>query len=205
MRTPRGALVALDVEVHGGKRECRARQPVRDEFPLGLRRLQKLAPRRHRGEEVRHLDARPHRRAHLARAERHALFAQLEGDLNTRNLLDHRANLAMDLYQASQATNPCDSYLATLRMIEASRDPYFLRSLVAAGVPTSDGEVRENEAALLEARARVLAALQSNPKIQEPGTTKRPAWRPSSPAPSDQSVPDDPLSAQGSVTDKLDG
>jgi serine/threonine protein kinase len=144
----------------------------------------------------------------LPYAERHALFARLEANPKTASLLDHRANLAIDLHQASQTKTPCESYLATLRTMESSRDPYFTKALESAALPTVGGEACSNEAELAARRATLVTALAKSPsddaadkKTPEHGPRPTHKATPGTHNPADS----DELNPQGSVIDKLDG
>jgi hypothetical protein len=64
-----GTRLALYVEVHAGTCQSRTAQPVRDVAPLRRCGLEELAARRHRGEQVGHLDTRAGRSAGRARLQ----------------------------------------------------------------------------------------------------------------------------------------
>jgi serine/threonine protein kinase len=132
--------------------------------------------------------------------ERHEVFARLEADPNTRSLLDHRTNLAMDLYQASTSEAPCDTYATTLRTIETSKDAFFLEAVESAAPPRGETSCE----ALEGERKRVLESLRGRPVTPEP-EVKRPTKPSTSAATRPEPTAKPPVNPQGSVTDKLDG
>ena len=137
-------------------------------------------------------------------AERHETFAELEADPNTRSLLDHRTNLAMDLYQADASEAPCNTFATALRTIEASQDAFFVEAVQSAATPEAKKSGDGSCEGLDDERKRVLETLRGRPVTPEP-EVKRPSRPSSSHSAASAPTTTPPVNPQGSVTKKLDG
>jgi hypothetical protein len=95
--------------------------------------------------------------------DRHRVLDVLRTDLDTVKLVDWKLNLARDLYQVSEAPEPCREFAKALDAIAESKDPYFVEHLfndkLAPPEPSSDNE--EDAAACdgLDARLTVVRDL----------------------------------------------
>jgi serine/threonine protein kinase len=66
----------------------------------------------------------------LGWVERHRILDLLNADPEASKLVDARLNLARDLYQVDQSSEPCTEFLATLDRIGMSPDVYFVEHVM---------------------------------------------------------------------------
>ena len=72
--------------------------------------------------------------------QRHRVIAHLEQDPDTRARINRPLQYALDLWQASDAAEPCEAFESTLEAIEVDPDSYLVGTLHAVAVPGTEGE-----------------------------------------------------------------
>ena len=76
----------------------------------------------------------------LPYGDRHRAIDELSGDPESSKLINHKLNLARDLWQAFQAPDPCAAYAQALTAIREQPDPYFVDILEKTKLPESKKE-----------------------------------------------------------------
>jgi serine/threonine protein kinase len=71
----------------------------------------------------------------LGWVERHRILDVLNADPEASKLVDVRLNLARDLYQVDQSSQPCTAFIATLDRIALTPDVYFVEHIVQPSLP----------------------------------------------------------------------
>jgi hypothetical protein len=121
--------------------------------------------------------------AALAIAERHALLDDLRANASTATLIDETANYLLDLSQAADAAQPCETFATALDALAHERDARVRKAIRRASAPKGGG------AACSRAR-RSLERLQTGKN--KPASAPVPEPEPSEPRP-------------GEITPKLGG
>ncbi len=95
-------------------------------------------------------------------AERHELLDELRADEDAAELIDETGNALLDLAQASDAEEPCPTFLAALEVLAEEEDAEIKRALKKAHAPEGD------DPACARARKR-LKKLQGGKSGSKPG------------------------------------
>jgi serine/threonine protein kinase len=92
----------------------------------------------------------------LGWVERHRILDVLDADAEASKLVDHRLNLARDLYQVDQSSQPCTEFIKTLDAIGLSPDVYFVEYIVAPiTLPVAKAEAPDDAAACAKVEAKL--------------------------------------------------
>jgi serine/threonine protein kinase len=71
----------------------------------------------------------------LGWVERHRILDVLNADAEASKLVDNRLNLARDLYQVDQSSQPCTEFIKTLDAIGMALDVYYVEHIVSPLTP----------------------------------------------------------------------
>jgi hypothetical protein len=93
----------------------------------------------------------------LGWVERHRILDVLNADPEAAKLVDAKLNLARDLYQVDQSSQPCTEFLATLDRIGMTPDVYFVEHVVQPSLvrPQVKPEAPADAAACANVEAKV--------------------------------------------------
>jgi serine/threonine protein kinase len=94
----------------------------------------------------------------LGWVERHRILDVLKADPEASKLVDTRLNLARDLYQVDQSSQPCTEFIATLDRIGSASDVYFVEHIMPAlTVPQVKAEAPDDAAACADVEGALVA------------------------------------------------
>jgi hypothetical protein len=115
----------------------------------------------------------------LGWVERHRILEVLNADPEASKLVDARLNLARDLYQVDQSSQPCTEFLATLDRIGLSTDAYFVEYVMQPSLPMPamklDAPDDAAKCAEVEAKLKVVRELYTSKFPEEAAKATAPA------------------------------
>jgi serine/threonine protein kinase len=92
----------------------------------------------------------------LGWVERHRILDVLNADADAAKLVDHRLNLARDLYQVDQSPQPCAEFVKTLNAMAMALDVYYVEHVVALhSLPVAKPEAPDDAAACAGVEAKL--------------------------------------------------